>query len=53
MGLIKLTSFGARFTGIHRKGNVGKRVLIAIALGEAFNLHQHRSGDARCGHCCT
>src|SRR5262249_35609144 len=46
---------------VHRKGNVGKRALFAIALAETGNLHQRggvaggavKEGGARHRHACT
>src|SRR5262249_7449917 len=35
---------------MHGEGNVAQRALLAIALGEAFDLHQHWSGCARRRH---
>ena len=44
-----------RFPGIHRKGYVGKRTLIAISLVQSRHPHQNhrglRNGNARYGGC--
>ena len=41
------------FAGMHRKGNVAQRALLAVALGEAGDFHQHWSWRTRYRHAST